>query len=267
NSQIKEYTLQNYDQNTNCDKILKKCQIRIKLNQKFNQPVYIFYEISNFSQQNRVFMKSRSDLQLQGEYVSDSKLRKQCSPAITNKDLGKTEQYFFEGQNLNQEDIAYPCGLIAKYFFNDNYQIYDLQNKNKQISIQKTDIVWPSDLEHKYKINKKELDKYWYDTLDENFIEWMKPSSFSSFRKIWGKINQDLNQGEYDILIDDFWNTQFFKGHKSLLLSTKDIFGGKNIFLQYAFIVVGFIQILLSLVLFVKIMRTDKNFIQISGDK
>lgn len=39
-----------------------------------------------------------------------------CYPYITNKDMGKTKSV--DGTDLIANDVAVPCGLIAKTYFN-----------------------------------------------------------------------------------------------------------------------------------------------------
>ena len=42
-----------------------------------------------------------------------------CDPIKTNKDLGFDTSV--GGTTLNPEAAAYPCGLVAKSFFNDTF--------------------------------------------------------------------------------------------------------------------------------------------------
>ena len=46
------------------------------------------------------------------------------------------------------------------------------------------------------------INKSFYDKL-EHFIVWMRTSGLPSFRKLWGKINQTLVEGNYQMLIDN----------------------------------------------------------------
>ena len=51
---------------------------------------------------------------------------------------------------MKNEDVAFPCGLIAKYMFNDKYTLYD--NKSARIAIDETNIA--HDVDKKYKFKK-----------------------------------------------------------------------------------------------------------------
>lgn len=63
----------------------------------------------------------------------------------------------FNKTPLVDEDIAYPCGLIARSLFNDTYNItsgtatessFFLQD---EIPINENNIAWKTDIEYKYK--------------------------------------------------------------------------------------------------------------------
>ena len=83
----------------------------------------------------------------------------------------------------------------------------------------------------------------------------MRTSGLPDFKKTWGKIDQDLKAGEYTIEADNRktflykdYNVKKFDGKKSFALSTAGAFGGKNLFLAVAYIVVGCICLVISAV-------------------
>jgi hypothetical protein len=51
---------------------------------------------------------------------------------------------------LDENAVAYPCGLIAKSFFNDTY-VLQTNSGAKTISISETGISWPNDKGKKFK--------------------------------------------------------------------------------------------------------------------
>ena len=58
-----------------------------------------------------------------GSDISKSDAEKDCDPIVTNKDMGKTVAA--DGvTELNPDDVAIPCGLIAKSVFTDKYTIF-----------------------------------------------------------------------------------------------------------------------------------------------
>lgn len=106
-----------------CTVIGKKCNITFKVTEQMNGPVYVFYQLDNFYQNHRSYVKSKSFDQLTGSYLSTSDLTTDCEPIITVGDIGENVMSV-SGKRLNASWPAIPCGLIAKSFFNDNYTIY-----------------------------------------------------------------------------------------------------------------------------------------------
>jgi hypothetical protein len=80
----------------------------------------VYYELGNFYQNHRRYVKSRSYNQLMGQEIEMVKAEKDCDPIILNSDLAPNTKAV-DGSDLIQDDIAYPCGLIAKSVFTDKY--------------------------------------------------------------------------------------------------------------------------------------------------
>lgn len=74
----------------------------------------------------------------------------------------------------------------------------------------------------------------------EDLIVWMRTAALPSFRKLYGKIEEDLEaHDEITIEIQNNYNTYSFNGRKSLILSTAGWIGGKNDLLGIAYLTVG----------------------------
>ena len=221
-----------------------QCETTIKIDKKIEKDVMVYYQINNFYQNHRRYVKSKSDDQLKGKTVSLKSIKDSgdCDPVITNSEMGVLES--ITGKNLDPDDVAVPCGLIAKSFFQDKFTLKD--EKNNEIEIDSNDIAWKADRELKYKNGDK--DKQWIDMTDEHFIVWMRPSGLPNFRKLWGRIHQDLEPGEYTLNINNQFDVASFSGQKHFVLSNVNAFGGKNTFLAVSYIVVGVICIILAVV-------------------
>jgi hypothetical protein len=103
-------------------------------------PVYVYYQLDNFYQNHRRYVKSRSFSQLNGKYLEKGDL-KDCDPIILNKDLGPNITFAADKvTKLDPEKPAVPCGLVAKSFFNDTYKI--LASDDAPITINEKDISW-----------------------------------------------------------------------------------------------------------------------------
>ena len=78
------------------------CTLNIEIPATMKSPVFVYYELDNFYQNHRRYVKSRSDLQLAGTIISESDKLSDCDP-LRSTAGGKVLQ---------------PCGLIANRYFN-----------------------------------------------------------------------------------------------------------------------------------------------------
>ncbi|GBG24524.1 Cell cycle control protein 50A [Hondaea fermentalgiana] len=141
------------------------CELVFEITQDIpeSKEVFMYYQISNFYQNHRRYVKSVSDEQLLGSVTinpvtstSDSTLSTECDP---------TES--FTNDNFESR-IFYPCGLIALSVFNDGIQMSRFErgdtvidyaggvalnstSEDLNITLDTSDIAWESDLENKYK--------------------------------------------------------------------------------------------------------------------
>lgn len=125
------------------------------------QPIFVYYQLENFYQNHRRYVKSRDYQQLMGEEVTKEDVSSSCDPIITNADLANMgiKYYFWSdeldvtfeyGENtpLVPGDVAIPCGLIAKSMFNDTFALYSEESlaENTKINIDEKNIAWESDV-------------------------------------------------------------------------------------------------------------------------
>jgi uncharacterized membrane protein len=260
-NQIKEYAIR-YDKYKECDLSLNttyshKCNITLKIEDKLEPPIMVYYQLENFYQNHRRYIKSKSLAQLRGENLTLEEIKADCDPIITVKDLGFP--ITMGGKKLKDDDIANPCGLIAKSLFNDTYKLFN--NDNTRIEINENDITWDSDLNGRYKRNKNYNDTQWTDVENQHFMVWMRPAGLPDFRKLWGRINQTMNPGNYIVEIDNKFPVHSFNGKKSFVITTINILGGKNNFLGIAYLIVGSTCLIMALLFWVGYhnFNSDKN--------
>ena len=229
-----------------------ECQITLKIKNNMEKDIMVYYQLNGFYQNHRRYFKSKSDDQLNGKDITYEAMKdsQDCDPVITNKDMEKTKS--ITNKDLQEKDVAIPCGLIAKSFFNDNYKKWELLSKfeddnHEIINVNESNIAWKADKELKYK--NVNLDKQWIDMTNEHFIVWMRPAGLPNFRKLWGRINRNLDAGsDIRVTIDNNFDISSFNGEKYLILSTVNAFGGKNSFLGISYIVLGAISIILAII-------------------
>lgn len=79
---------------------------------------------------------------------------------------------------------------------------------------------------------------------------WMRTAALPTFRKLYGRIEVDLQADELiTVTLKNNYNTYSFGGKKTLVLSTAGVLGGKNSFLGRAYVVVGLACLLLATIL------------------
>lgn len=251
------------------------CFLNIKLNKTMKAPVMIHYQINNFYQNHRKLLSSYSKEQLKGANLSYEQLNKsaECDHRISNQDFDLLWSY--NGFELDPEAVAIPCGLMAKSFFIDKFSLYD--ENETIIPIDEKNISYPEDkkifkniegsladipdfeLKIKSKSNSQSESEpepeywqffQWVDMTDEHFIVWMRPAAYPNFRKLWGRIRQDIEPGDYLLEINNTFEVSRFNGEKYFIISTVNFFGSQNTVLSYSYIAIGCISIILAISFF-----------------
>ena len=238
------------------------CIVTLQVKNDMEKNIMVYYQLDGFYQNHRRYVKSKSDDQLNGKDISYQAMKdsQDCDPVITNEEMGKTVS--ITGTPLVNDEVAIPCGLIAKSFFNDNFKEWKLTDEfgdNQALNVNEKDIAWKADKELKYKNIDKS--RQWIDMTDEHFIVWMRPAGLPNFRKLWGRItDRDLKAGtKIEVKIENNFDVSSFNGKKYLILSTVNAFGGKNSFLGISYIVLGGISIVLAIVFIIGYNLHSKN--------
>ena len=247
--QIKEIEIR-YDNNQDCE-IGSMCNINFTIEDEMSKDVFVYYRMKNLYQNHRRYIKSKSNKQLKGNWMSEKDIKDDCEPIILNKDLYEGI-LGLNGTVLDPEEVAHPCGLIAKSVFNDTFSIKK-QEGDEDILISEEGIAWSID-KKKYK-NSDNMQKQWINVEDERFMVWMRPAALPDFRKPWGKINKDLKKGNYVLNIKNNYPVKSFDGEKYFILSTVNSLGGKNYFLAILYYVVGGISIVAGILFWIGYKR------------
>jgi len=251
---------QQYDNVVNCnegdngiDTVGSPCTITIKIDSTMKRPIFVYYKLTNFYQNHRRYVKSRSDAQLSGD------------------DIGSTSSCDPLSDQPNTNTPLYPCGLIANSFFNDTFRACKMKSGDDSLCVTltpednswvKTGISWASDRDKKFKdmqvpssFSRVGPGGFTLPNVtDEDFIVWMRTAGLPTFKKLYRKIeNEDLNVGDkLQINFTNAFPVHSFGGTKSIVLSTTSALGGKNDFLGYAYIVVGVVCAVLAIGFLVK---------------
>ncbi|MBA0566578.1 hypothetical protein Golob_011385, partial [Gossypium lobatum] len=99
-----------------------------KVKKRMKKPIYVYYQLDNFYQNHRRYVKSRSDSQLKENSSWDDV--SSCKP-----------------EDMSNGQPIVPCGLIAWSLFNDTYSF---SLNSKQLAVNKKGISWKSDRDSKF---------------------------------------------------------------------------------------------------------------------
>ena len=216
--------------------------------------IYLKYKLTNFHQNHRRFMTSRSSDQLMGKYVNYDEMS-DCSRirSINGTDLPET--------------WILPCGLAAVSFFNDTYKI----SNEELYPFSDKGIAWVSDVEYlfkdlnsRYKTGERWLEKFTdFDggQTNEHFIVWMRTAATPTVTKLY-KIcwNCTIPKGKFNITItSNYPNDYFYKGEKHVILTTESMIGAKNLFLGVSYALLGFVLLIVAIALLVDRVRNPRK--------
>ena len=208
--------------------------IDININEDMKKPVMIYYQVDGIIQNHRFYMDSKSDKQLKGEEEDDLKKNKICENAQTKEDIP-----WQNNGDYGNDDIANPCGLIAKTYVNDKFSGWNLNDVPLEEELEKEGIAYQSDIDTYVGVKDNE-------NLGEHFLVWMRPSPFSNPRKLWGRINKDIKQNSK--LTVKIGLKYYYGGNRYIILSTRNIFGGKSMFLGICYIIAGGLSLMASVI-------------------
>eukprot|EP00922_Rhytidocystis_sp_ex-Travisia-forbesii_P029892 GHVS01043846.1.p1 GENE.GHVS01043846.1~~GHVS01043846.1.p1 ORF type:complete len:306 (-),score=22.88 GHVS01043846.1:64-981(-) len=150
-------------------------------------PIQIYYKLTNVYQNDSIFMQSVIDEQLRGHVITDRRyVRQQCG-----------DKNSFVNNDEENGKILHPCGAFARSFFNDTLiSISADEAAHYPLDIRRTpkDIAWSGDVDKfsDVKVFEGLPPSTGSGVANGNFIVWMRPSALSTFRKLWGVLDDGL---------------------------------------------------------------------------
>ena len=230
------------------------CEFTFAIDEPIKTPVYVYYQLTNFYQNHREYLRSRSNTQLKGNDITQYSQLTDCAPKVSLND-SKDPKYFYE-----------PCGLVAHSFFNDTFKLHMKESANStgnstELVLNKQNINWKSDKKLFQNPKQRNGIKVVDDYVDPDFINWMRPAVSSTFRKLTGVIDGVKEvKGNITVSVGNYFPVGSFGGTKSIILATTSVFGSKNPSLGIIYLATGCIFVIVALLLFVLTRVSPRKF-------
>jgi len=165
------------------------CEVPFDVDERMKAPFYMYYGLSNYYQNHREYVSSRSFKQLAGKAPLSPSDVSACAPALYNE------------SSPDPDDYLYPCGLTAQSQFNDTFTVFQGPGFPEQERVRWTDqgITWELDEEVAFRPGPIPP---WTEAANEritspDFIVWMRLATFNRFTKLYRIFQEDLEPGKY----------------------------------------------------------------------
>jgi hypothetical protein len=258
----------------------KNCTLVFEAPEDMRPPILVYYELTNFHQNHRNYFQSRDDFQLLGKVGEQLKVQKEaCDPLnklgnMTINPCGLIANTFFNdyfnllsGDDANgnllemvEKGIAWSSDIEYMYKQPDGFNFSECPVDQCDSTCCEGDD--SSCVEPYYDTVEKKCYRYFYPlanetqylhqtypdiispiegVTNEHFIVWMRVATQPSFRKLYGWINQPIKKGEImEFNVNANYVVTRFSGTKSLILTTNNIFGGRNPYFGPSFYGLGY---------------------------
>ncbi|XP_068607842.1 cell cycle control protein 50B [Brachionichthys hirsutus] len=241
------------------------CTLEFSIDKLFEGPLFFYYGLSNYFQNYRRYGVSRDGNQLSGNLENFQSPSDECAP------------YQFDSNNRS----IVPCGAIANSKFNDTFTLYQIvRGVRTEVPFDGKGIAWWSDYNVKFRnptitplrnaFNGTVKPINWprpvYELdpnnpanngfINQDFLVWMRRAALSDFRKLYRRITEGdyaegLPAGNYSLVIAYNYPVLSFEGRKKVVLSNVSWMGGKNEFLGIAYLVIGSLCVVMSVVMLI----------------
>ena len=216
---------------TNCQKDSNNnCYINFTIVEELTKPVYVYYKLENFYTNHIDYVKSKSYAQLRGEEVAEKEIDSSCKDMSRNKDyfVNKSLIKSYKNETMSENGVLNPCGLIARSMFNDTFQVKN--SLGDIITIDEGLIASDVDRKVNFKNSKNSEQVQWINKENEHFMIWMNMELFPNFLKKWGRIEQNIPEGEYTLNVTVNWGKKEWEVKKYFVLAKGNDFGRDKFF-------------------------------------
>lgn len=194
------------------------CIVDFNISNPIQNPVGLYYKLTEFNQMRREISESYSLKMLHGEVETKSGLQN-CQPRL----------YIDDNESIT--NLFVPCGILPYTVFNDTFNLID-----EDIFDDSADsIVLEQDYDVKFHDSSNDYKNSSHWLLDNglfkegqtnpHFIVWMRHSAFSPFRKLYSVSKTGISSGHHRMSIRNNYNVQSFQGEKHFIIAEIGYFG------------------------------------------
>lgn len=227
----------------------QSCILDFEIPNDVKSPIYIYYKLTNFYQNHRVYIESYDLDQLKGSAISADSLDKHCDPLRKDNQTGK---------------VIYPCGLVANSMFNDTFDpwLKGVDGNTADFPLTNNGTAWSTD-RHRYHPtqynasdivpppNWAKMFPHGYNETNvpdiqtwQEFQVWMRTAALPTFyKRVLQNESATLPRGHYSMTIGMNFPVESFNGTKTFVLTTNSIMGAKNIWLGVVYLIIAAVSI------------------------
>ncbi|KAF6005219.1 Cell cycle control protein [Cyanidiococcus yangmingshanensis] len=222
------------------------CEVRIDVPMRLTAPVYVWYHLTNFYSNYRVYDESRSARMNEGHWPLSYSQVQDCLPLL----------YGGQITSNNPQGYLVPCGLVQFSQFNDTIHLCSspgvpAQNCSVLNGNDWTDvgIAWQSDINalyHNGTVDPPFTSRVNARITSPDYIVWQRISSGPNFLRLYRIIHRDLEPGTYSLRVNNAFNSYAYNGRKYVNLGKVTVYGMRNTVLQIAYLVTAGVLLVCS---------------------
>jgi hypothetical protein len=222
------------------------CEVHLDVPSRLTAPVYVWYQLTNFYSNYRVYDESRSSRMNEGRWPLSYSQVRDCQPLLYGGNVTSN----------NPNGYLVPCGLIQFSQFNDTIHLCSspgvpAQNCSVLQGSDWTDvgIAWESDINALY--HNGTVDPPFTPAVNDritnpDYIVWQRISSGPNFLRLYRIIHRDLEPGTYSLRINNLFNSYTYNGKKYVNIGKVAVYGMRNTVLEIAYLATAGVLLVLS---------------------
>jgi len=125
------------------------CFVDFEVPDDMEPPVYVYYKLTDYYQNHKLYVRSRDDEQLGGGSKLPNDLECDEKFSLSPPDVDIFGVWSVADELDTMDNVVYPCGLVANSVFNDSFAIFD--SESTPLALDETGISWATDREYKFK--------------------------------------------------------------------------------------------------------------------